>query len=346
MQVQQSQARNRTEAQVAALTREILAVYDDARRSINKELQRVYATILSGVKPEDYYNTILKYDRLNKLKTEINRLYMQESVKAGRMTLSASRTAMEESFYQNQYVLQWFTPRAGVDLSFAIIPQELVQVSVTGNLASWEKLSAAVKQRIQDTYGSINAYVPEAGSITQLLANNRRDEILKINRAISSGLLRGQSYRGTARDVARVIGTVTPTKSSGAKGSALRVVRTESNRTYNAGAFANTQQAVDQGVEIRRVWLATLDSRTRDTHASLDGQSVAPDKPFTSAGESSMFPGDFPSAGQNINCRCTVIDAVDGVPPQVRRGVNPVTGEREVFDWTTYQEWAKANGVT
>jgi hypothetical protein len=367
MTIQQAQARSQTERQVAGITREILAVYDDARKAINTEIGKLYANILAGVAPEDYYNTALKFDRLGKLLKKVDTLYIQESVKAGAMTAEASRLAMQNSYYKNQFVLSWFTPNAGIDLDFTPIPDELVRLSVTGNLAAWQELGTATQNRITKTFGSVNAYTPQAGSLSSLLVNNRRDEVLKINRAISSGLLQGKSFRETARDVSRLIGTVTPKGSTGAKASAIRIVRTESNRTYNAGSFANTQAVVDQGVEVKRVWVATLDGRTRDSHISADGQAVGPDEPFSIAGFSPMFPGDFGDAGNDIQCRCTTIDAVDGIPPQVRRGVD-VQATREaqaearaggaskseadrikitrVFDWKDYPSWASENGLT
>lgn len=345
MQIQQKQARGQTDAQVAALTKEILAVYDDARKAILADIQKVYAKVLSGVKSEDYYNTIIKYDRLNKLLAEIDKQYIAYSVKAGGMTVEASRLAMSNAYYKNEYVMSWFTPNVGIDLNFTPLPDALVEMSVTGNLTKWQALGSKAQQKITDTFGSINAYIPQSGSLTDLLVNNRRSEVLKINRSISSGLLQGKGYRETARDISKIIGAVSPTGSSGSMASALRIVRTDSNRTYNAGSFANSQAVSEQGLDIQRMWVATFDSRTRDTHGSLDGVTVGVDEPFKSGGVTAMYPGDFPTAAQSVNCRCTTIDVVDGIPPSARRGVNPVTGESEIYDWQTFDDWSKDNGL-
>lgn len=61
--------------------------------------------------------------------------------------------------------------------------------------------------------------------------------------------------------------------------------------------------------QVRRVWVATDDARTRDHHAEMDGQSVGMDEPFISGlGNKLMFPGD-PSAPaeERIHCRCSVV---------------------------------------
>ena len=50
------------------------------------------------------------------------------------------------------------------------------------------------------------------------------------------------------------------------------------------------------------------DSKVRDDHAEADGQEVGMDEAFDVGGEQLMYPGDpAGSAGNTINCRCTVI---------------------------------------
>lgn len=345
MQIQQKQARQQTNAQIDALTREILLVYDDARKAILADLQKVYAQVLSGVAPDDYYNTIIKYDRLNKMLAEIDKQYVAYSIKAGRMTVESSKLAMSNAYYKNEYVLTWFTPNVGINLSFTPLPDALVELAVTGNLTKWQAIGEDTRKKINDIHSNYKMYIPKDGdTLLTLLAKNRHDDILKINRSITSGLLQGHDYRESAKNITNIIGKVTPGFSTGAKARALRIVRTESNRTYNAGAYANAQAVDSQGVDILRVWVATLDMRTRDTHQHLDGVKAEIDEPFKSDGVTAMYPGDFPTAAQSVNCRCTVIDAVDGIPPSARIGRN-AEGEYETFDWTTYPEWAANNGL-
>jgi uncharacterized protein with gpF-like domain len=64
-----------------------------------------------------------------------------------------------------------------------------------------------------------------------------------------------------------------------------------------------------------RVWDATGDSRTRETHAAMDGQEVGPNEPFASgSGAQLMHPGDGSlgaGASEIINCRCVVTHKID-----------------------------------
>lgn len=90
------------------------------------------------------------------------------------------------------------------------------------------------------------------------------------------------------------------------------IARTESLSVLNEARQEAMSQVIDQAGfdrdSVRRVWNATQDSRTRDSHLAMDGQEVGMDEPFvTPSGEELMFPGDpSASAKERINCRCTV----------------------------------------
>lgn len=95
------------------------------------------------------------------------------------------------------------------------------------------------------------------------------------------------------------------------------IARTEGLRITNQARAEAVRQVVDDlGVDRRRViriWNTTMDDRTRDSHASMDGQQVGIDEPFISGlGNRLMFPGD-PSAPPEdiINCRCVITNMVN-----------------------------------
>lgn len=92
-----------------------------------------------------------------------------------------------------------------------------------------------------------------------------------------------------------------------------RIARTEMLSTSNQGHLAAYEQS---GVVNRIQWLATKDSRTRDTHAAADGQTVELGQPFK-VGNASL---DAPGVGEGgtlappeevINCRCVTIPVLD-----------------------------------
>lgn len=91
------------------------------------------------------------------------------------------------------------------------------------------------------------------------------------------------------------------------------IARTEMQRVSNIARQESLLQAIEQtGVDpdrVVRIWSATQDDRTRDTHAEMDGQERGFNEPFESpSGALLMYPGD-PQAppGEVINCRCVVL---------------------------------------
>jgi hypothetical protein len=92
------------------------------------------------------------------------------------------------------------------------------------------------------------------------------------------------------------------------------IARTETMRTLNEGKQESWKQIAEQlGMnydDVERTWVATLDDRTRDTHAEMNGQTVTGmETPFESpSGEELLYPGDpFADGAETINCRCTLV---------------------------------------
>ena len=78
----------------------------------------------------------------------------------------------------------------------------------------------------------------------------------------------------------------------------------------NAGRLDSYKRAEDMGIEMEKMWVATLDRRTRHSHRVLDGE-VQPTKEEFSNG--CMYPGDPEGAPEEIyNCRCTMISQLKG----------------------------------
>lgn len=87
---------------------------------------------------------------------------------------------------------------------------------------------------------------------------------------------------------------------------ATTIARTEVISAYN-GAAVQGAATLPSDVVAGQEWIATRDSRTREAHASADGQIVAVGQPFMVDGFNAAYPGD-PSLppSQSINCRCAV----------------------------------------
>lgn len=85
---------------------------------------------------------------------------------------------------------------------------------------------------------------------------------------------------------------------------ATRIARTETTGAYNSGA----QQAFIEEGAGAKMWIATGDDATRESHLDAAGQCVPTDASFDVGVAQLMMPGD-PSgpADEVINCRCTMV---------------------------------------
>ena len=99
---------------------------------------------------------------------------------------------------------------------------------------------------------------------------------------------------------------------------AALIARTE---THNAAGYGqhnyHKSLSSDLGVSMVKQWVATLDARTRSSHAQMNGTQVSMDEPFMMPnGREMQYVGDPDGGAANvINCRCAIvyIDADDDV---------------------------------
>lgn len=85
---------------------------------------------------------------------------------------------------------------------------------------------------------------------------------------------------------------------------ATRIARTETTGAYNAGSL---NAYFEEGAGAK-MWIATWDDRTRETHAAAHGQCVPVGEQFTVGFSRLTFPGDPVGPPEEvINCRCTTI---------------------------------------
>ena len=126
----------------------------------------------------------------------------------------------------------------------------------------------------------------------------------QITASVTSSILQGKSIKHMADDLQKRITTMN-------RDSAIRTARTAVTGAQNAGRMDSYAAAEKMGIKLKKEWLATLDSRTRHSHAMLDGERVEQNDMFSNG---CRFPGDPQGPPWEIyNCRCTLIAAVDGI---------------------------------
>lgn len=125
----------------------------------------------------------------------------------------------------------------------------------------------------------------------------------KINSALTQGILQGDSIDKIAERLRGVTNMV--------ESASIRNARTMVTGAQNAGRIQSYERAEELGIEMKKTWLATLDSRTRHSHRQLDNVSIPVDEEFDNG---CKFPGDPDGPDEEVyNCRCTLIaDFGDG----------------------------------
>lgn len=108
-----------------------------------------------------------------------------------------------------------------------------------------------------------------------------RWNVQKVNSEVLQGILSGDSMDKIAGRLSSVLGMN--------ETSAIRNARTSVTSAENKGRIDMLQDAEDKGVKTQKGWLATNDSRTRDSHAELNGVFVDIDDEFDNGLE---YPGD------------------------------------------------------
>lgn len=155
----------------------------------------------------------------------------------------------------------------------------------------------------------------------------------QITASVTSSILQGKSIKHMADDLQSRIVTMN-------RDSAIRTARTAVTGAQNAGRMDSYFAAEKMGIKCRKEWMATLDGRTRHSHAMLDGEVVDNDKKFSNG---CRFPGDPQGRPEEIyNCRCTLVSVIEGIDTSggQRRARNQETGQNDLIENMTYAEWA------
>lgn len=280
----------------------IVKGYKDFIEENKKTISLAFSEHLISVKPEDYYLEMVKFDRLEKLlssmENELNATYKQTF----KSLVDGGTLNVNNMYWRNLYNAEW----SGIIISPMINP-DVVEAAVTGSIKAWKKIA---KQQLY------KPLLPPYGTLSALLNKNRAQDIEKVREVLTSGLIRGQGFAKTAKDIQGVYDT--------SFSNAMRIARTEGIRNLNAGAYYQGIDAEQLGLDIFKLWDATLDSMTRVTHSRADRQKVKLNDDFKVGSSTGLYPGSLSQVKENVNCRCSSINLPDGIEPEQRRARDPV----------------------
>ena len=300
-------AHKATDKRLEAMERELAAIYREAQKGISdkaaayfEQFQRLdedkKALVADGKLSEDEY---LQW-RKNKI------LYSKRFVTLqGQITGELARVNQTAAAYINDqlpdvYALNYNYVGKGVQRAVKGYSFTLIDANTVKRLAT--KTDSLLPKRKVD--------VPK-----DKLWNAK-----KMRTQVLQGILQGESMDKIADRMQTV------TDMNGV--SAIRNARTMVTGAENAGRIDMMHRAAADGVIMRKRWIATTDSRTRDWHRDLDGKEADIDDPFQNDFGDIMFPGDPTADGANVyNCRCALGYRVVGFE---KAQVQEVMAEKQV----------------
>ena len=188
-------------------------------------------------------------------------------------------------------------------INFAMLKEEELRTIIETPVANF-KLS----ERLDD-------------GVVERLRNNIKDDLNRI-------FLHGASYAQASARLAE--------QGYSSYRRAMMITRTEAGRVQAVARQKAQDVATDLGVKLSKMWVATLDGRTRHNHAELDGQVVAVEERFEINGLETKQPHMFGFASEDVNCRCRTVAVLDDIQQKFKRRDNE-TGE--VVEYRNYREW-------
>lgn len=259
----------------------------------------------------------IRYNQLNNRLANIATEMKKLRDKGIKLTEETSTQAIQDAYYGGQWA---FEQSVGVPLPIPALPV------------------AAIRRAVADDISGLD--------YKQRWGKNISGSQLKVQETIVRGLTQGYSYQKMAR-------AIKANFNSGLS-DAIRVVRTEAGRCWSEGAEASHEAAVEAGLNVRKRWSASTDTRTRADHAMLDGKYADEDGLFWAGGASAKQPRTFGVPEQDINCRCAVYDVLDGFEPNVRRirgetgedGYSSDNAQSRIVPYQTFEQWARPKGWT
>lgn len=150
-----------------------------------------------------------------------------------------------------------------------------------------------------------------------------------IHNAITQGVLQGESIPQISKRLERVVGMNHK--------AAVRNARTMMTSVESKSRVDVYDEIRDMGMEVREMWLATLDQRTRTSHRHLHGTYKDPETGEFANGL--KYPADPDGDPEEVyNCRCSVVCEIGSINIDVPRQTSRMNG-------MSFDEWLDAKPV-
>lgn len=301
-------AHRKTDEKLEEMEKRLSAIYSRANKEIGErwkeylvesqaeidELQKAYELAKKGGDKNEIRKAGIKLSKAKRNRTLMNNRFEDLTERTAAELANVNKTALAyingqlpEVYSINYNVLAPTVDGVG-GYSFALVDADTVK-----NLATTDKSLLPYKQ------------LDEKADI--------RWNVKKMNAEVLQGILQGEPMDRIAVRLAKVVDMN--------ETAAIRNARTMVTGAENKGRQDSYARAEADGIILAKEWISTNDSRTRHSHAVLDGAIVDQDKKFDNG---LMYPGDPSGRPEEVyNCRCTLVAKVNGFKKsQVQKNVD------------------------
>ena len=270
---------------------------------LESELKRLYGTASEEMqqKARDYMETLVEADEVMRKRVELGEISQEEYQ---RWSITHILTA--EQYHAMSDVLAADLLNVNM-IAASVINGHMPEVyAINMNYMTYviEKITCINTLFTLYNRESVERIVRENPDLLPVanidIAKDLRWSKQHINSAVVQGILQGESITDVAARLRMV--------SDMDMNASIRNARTMTTSAQNGGRIDSMKRVQNMGATVKKMWVATLDSRTRHWHRQMDGQKRELDEPFESDIGKIMFPGDPDADPANVyNCRCAVI---------------------------------------
>lgn len=319
-------AHNETDEIIDDLSARIIATYEQASNDALK-------------KYEDYISKFKVQEAANRAKVRSGDMTPQEYVEWHNKKVFVGRyyekmkNAMAEDYAKADIYAQEIINGSLNDVFARNVNYSMYQIEKSSNISTSFTLYDAdtVENLLKNEPELLPPLLPDSKTAKDI----REGKVKKwnkgqINNAITRGIMGGDSMQ----DIAKRLKDVGVTDSK----QAIRTARTAVTGAECAGRKHGYERAAAMGIDIKQMWLATYDGRTRHEHRQLDGQIRAVNEPFEVDGYKLDFPADPKGEPFLVyNCRCTTIPYL----PEMAKSVG-IDARYNEETGLSYEEWKDA----
>lgn len=309
-----SPARKETDSLLEDLEKRIKQEYEQAAKEVQKKADSYFkqfakqdaekqAAVKSGELTQEAYKKwrveeVMKGSRYTAMIDDLS----STAVNADKAAMNIINGSLPETFRINANYGAYEVERAtGIDTSFTLYNKDAV---------------ADLIKNQPDLLPKPSMDIPK----------DRRWNRQHMNSAITQGILQGEDIR----KISKRLQSVTDMDSR----AAIRNARTMTTSAENAGAMHSYKRAEEMGIKGQKMWMATHDSRTRDSHVMLDGEMQNLHDEFSNGLQQPGDPSGDPS--EVYNCRCRIVYASNR--SQLKQNYDELN-KKVVIDGKSYDEW-------